>query len=263
MDKCSDLVGAEINVTDEGEAPKVTGLSNMTVGDTCSFRMSVKCGSPFFNIMDFKETTINGGELLVTYIELDANNSKAMKMKGEKSGERGKTSSPFPGYPARNANFSYAGKATPGKQELPKVAGRKGKKDIKNLKNKKDAEEEASKADNAVAGFGQPTWGLYNASEGGFKSFGTSGQGSVKEGIKQGNDSVCKPRKMLVTITAVAKAKAARRLELTNSTPTTLTLSMGTAPFIGEIGSSQASTGATYLLKSALIGTLAVVSYLM
>jgi hypothetical protein len=50
-------------------------------------------------------------------------------------------------------------------------------------------------------GYGAPTKGEYDSSEGGYKTFGTEGQGSSKKGMK-GDGEKCSKRKMYVTVTA-------------------------------------------------------------
>jgi hypothetical protein len=51
-----------------------------------------------------------------------------------------------------------------------------------------------------VAGYGQPTMGTYDPKKGGFKSFGTLGQGDISKGARNEKDEKCKKRKILVTV---------------------------------------------------------------
>ena len=55
----------------------------------------------------------------------------------------------------------------------------------------------------AVSGYGKPSKGKYSADLGGFKTFGTEGQGNSQIGVKDTNDTKCGDRVMLVTIEAL------------------------------------------------------------
>jgi len=50
-------------------------------------------------------------------------------------------------------------------------------------------------------GFGKPTKGEYNTTDGGYKTFGSEGQGEGKEGLR-GDSERCSKRQMYVTVTA-------------------------------------------------------------
>lgn len=76
-----------------------------------------------------------------------------------------------------------------------KINPGQAKKQIESIE-KEDAED--------VAGYGSPTSGFYDANKKGYKSFGTIGQGDEKRGVFIGNDTKCAPRKIVVTVTAVA-----------------------------------------------------------
>ena len=55
----------------------------------------------------------------------------------------------------------------------------------------------------AVKGYGKPTTGDYAvANKGQYKTFGTLGQGSRKEGVKEIGSNSCEPRNMVVTVYA-------------------------------------------------------------
>jgi len=53
------------------------------------------------------------------------------------------------------------------------------------------------------AGYGLPSKGSYSLARGGFKTFGTQGQGNDTDGLKEANSSSCTPRMILVTVTAL------------------------------------------------------------
>ena len=55
----------------------------------------------------------------------------------------------------------------------------------------------------AVKGYGKPSKGKYSADLGGFKTFGTEGQGNSQIGVKDTNDTKCGDRVMLVTVQAI------------------------------------------------------------
>ena len=57
-------------------------------------------------------------------------------------------------------------------------------------------------ASRAEIGYGKPTKGLYSQDLGGYKSFGTLGQGNSSLGVKDLNDTICGDRIILLTITA-------------------------------------------------------------
>merc|ERR1712093_230924 len=58
-------------------------------------------------------------------------------------------------------------------------------------------------AGTAVKGYGKPTTGDYAvANKGQYKMFGTLGQGSKQEGVKEIGSNSCEPRNMVVTVYA-------------------------------------------------------------
>lgn len=75
QDICGSLAGQENTFTNVGVASNSSGVSNMTAGTTCSYRFSADCGSPYFSIADFKNTTFPGVTVIASYIEFDANST--------------------------------------------------------------------------------------------------------------------------------------------------------------------------------------------
>lgn len=67
----------------------------------------------------------------------------------------------------------------------------------------KPKEGESISETEAVAGYGEPTKGAYDATEKGFKTFGTEGQGKDKEGLKGEKSDKKDCRQMRVSVTAV------------------------------------------------------------
>lgn len=63
----------------------------------------------------------------------------------------------------------------------------------------RDEGEEGEEVESTRGGYGAPTKGSYDPSEGGYKTFGTEGQGSSKKGLK-GESDKCSERKMYVTV---------------------------------------------------------------
>lgn len=57
-------------------------------------------------------------------------------------------------------------------------------------------------ADTAESGYGKPSKGTYSSELGGFKSFGTEGQGDSSLGAKDTNDTTCGERIVLLQIRA-------------------------------------------------------------
>jgi len=60
-------------------------------------------------------------------------------------------------------------------------------------------DDEGTKAD---VGYGRPSKGNYSASMGGYKAFGTEGQGDSRVGLKEDYSETCSDRVLLITVTA-------------------------------------------------------------
>jgi len=54
-------------------------------------------------------------------------------------------------------------------------------------------------------GYGAPTYGLYNSTIGGWKSFGTVGQGNSSVGVKNDYDQSISERIVIVSVSALLK----------------------------------------------------------
>jgi len=61
-----------------------------------------------------------------------------------------------------------------------------------------DTEESTSES-----GYGKPSKGSYSSEMGGYKSFGTEGQGDSPVGVKDTNDTTCGDRVVLLSVTAL------------------------------------------------------------
>ena len=67
----------------------------------------------------------------------------------------------------------------------------------------KPADDETEEETEAVEGYGKPTKGTYSSSNGGYKTFGTTGQGENTEGVKESTSDEEKERMILVSVTAL------------------------------------------------------------
>ena len=71
----------------------------------------------------------------------------------------------------------------------------------------------------AVEGYGMPSKGTYSPEYGGYKTFGTTGQGESNFGAKDYNDTTCGDRVILLSITALNDTTIGlNRSNMTNST---------------------------------------------
>ena len=83
-----------------------------------------------------------------------------------------------------------------------------------------------------VVGYGMPTKGAYDTTEGGYKTFGTEGQGEDTEGVKDISDPEEESRSMIISVTAVA-----------NQASTTMELQTGNFEFLEEYQWAEAANG--------------------
>ena len=89
-------------------------------------------------------------------------------------------------------------------------------------------------------GLGLPSKGVYSAELGGYKTFGTDGQGEDTAGLREEGDSTCGERVMLVTITATEDTSSAAAEEggaggrLLQEAESELTMSIGNYQFADD-----------------------------
>lgn len=93
-------------------------------------------------------------------------------------------------------------------------------------------------AGTADTGYGQPSKGIYSAELGGFKTFGTEGQGDDPAGLREEGDATCGERVILLSITAtddtsVAATTETRRL-LQDAATSSLTMEVGNYQFVDD-----------------------------
>lgn len=99
----------------------------------------------------------------------------------------------------------------------------------------KGDDENATKAE---SGYGKPSKGQYSSDLGGFKSFGTIGQGDSSLGAKDTNDTTCGDRVILLTITATQDTSdAADSSSTTSSSSHPVVQSSGSKYMTFEVGS--------------------------
>jgi len=131
---------------------------------------------------------------------------------GKISHKNKKDYSPDDGMPPRNTDWAQTGNN--GKMNGQWLPSRLSKKNGREFgkrekigrdrkKDKKNAGEEEDTESVAVSGYGMPSVGTYDPRVGGYKAFGTIGQGNETIGAMDRNGTKCEDRKMLVTVTAV------------------------------------------------------------
>lgn len=102
-------------------------------------------------------------------------------------------------------SFSFGGKSSRSKRgEEDAASDDEEVEDLEDFDEKpRPAEGEKDSETDAVEGYGMPTKGIYDASEGGYKTFGTTGQGEFTVGVKDISDTVAESRTMIINVLAV------------------------------------------------------------
>lgn len=77
IDLCGEAARQEIQIDAEGNSTKVEIVS-LDQGQSCSYRMNVKCGSPYFRVSSFQSTKPNT-TINVSWIEFDWSNKNTNK----------------------------------------------------------------------------------------------------------------------------------------------------------------------------------------
>jgi hypothetical protein len=281
-----DEMGADQNIT----------LTGMTPGESCTFYVKSRTGSPGFR--KTPDSTIDDRKMNMTFVEYN-------KKKVNVTSEVGTTStdSPQADLPARNQTFINSGNQGKKLGQLkPKRKTKDGrivpgqdmkaeKEFLKKKKEKKDrennaggnangqgngkgqgtqnapwyrpfAEEELTPEEEGLkpepeegtmtneteptVGYGLPTKGTYNFTDGGYKTFGTEGQGDMTEGVKEPDEADDEDRGIILTLTAVGDQNTA-----------TLTLNVGNYDFLLEYTWDKAMG-----LKTATVTVLALVTFM-
>jgi len=205
-------------------------------------------------------STTTGDKVEITYIEFEKKKTKT-GTKGD-----GATKAPEDDMPPRDQTFGDSGdqgKSTKGEQKAPgrkkkdgsKTEGedvtkekqfKKNKEGDGNGEMKKRPEEGEMKSDTtATEGYGVPTKGTYNAADKGYKTFGTTGQGENKEGVKDKDSTVEADRIVQITVEALADQGS-----------DTILLETGNYEFLEEY-TFEAEDSATTLTVSAFVGLIA------
>lgn len=181
----------EIEYSETG-AESVT-VTNLTVGETCTYKVKSNCGSPAFKANGTKNVNI-------TYIEFESTQAN------KTSGGKGKNKSPKEGMPTRNMTFADSGdqgqyqgqKKPPKKNKNGTVEDGEYMDGLNEFGESSEGENKRQGGGNkggsmnsTRGGYGKPTKGEYNTTQGGFKTFGSEGQGEVRSGLKGENSNVC------------------------------------------------------------------------
>ena len=226
QNKCGSNQDIELADVDATEDVEVAGLAE---GESCTFKVKTTCGTPAFSTTD--SSTTNTEKFEISYMEFDGAEVD------EAAVEAGEEGAPAEGMPPRNQDFSdsgdqgsYGGQKRPpkknedgedvdqgefgeGKRPRPTTdedteeeeTGFFGRpKGPKPDELAEDDEETTEEVDYGTAeeGYGKPTKGTYDASEGGYKTFGSVGQGESTEGLVEDDAEVCQERNMYITVTA-------------------------------------------------------------
>jgi hypothetical protein len=111
------------------------------------------------------------------------------------------------GMPARNQSFADAGQqGLYSKQMQPRRAYSNGLySDPVPLGNRGVSDSWSANVDNGMAylGYGVCTMGEYTTANGDWKTFGSVGQGSILQSVKQINSNDCEPRSTFITLYAI------------------------------------------------------------
>lgn len=124
--------------------------------------------------------------------------------------------------PPKDIAFDFTGNmAKYDDQYLPRRKTKNGewKKAIKLKGSKKDKEAlDEFEDDDEEEGVGAPAAGFYDPKKGGYKAFGTVGQGDKSKGARKKKEPKCRNRKLLVTVTSMPPAPTPNNTNSTNST---------------------------------------------
>jgi hypothetical protein len=235
QDKCGTKQEVDFEEVDEEEEMEVTGLEE---GDTCTYTIKSKKGSPCFKVKD--DSTIADSKVDITFVEFEEDKVETGTV------DKGTDKSPKEGMPKRDVSFEDSGdqgEDAKGGQTKPARKKSDGSKTTEEsvddekeyVKEKKEREEETADGEEkatrtifrsaetkdgekdvkprpaegerkneteAEVGYGMPTKGRYNADDKGYKTFGTEGQGENKEGVMDTDSSLTKDRGMLISVTA-------------------------------------------------------------
>jgi hypothetical protein len=197
-EKCGEKQDMEFQ--DEG-VESIT-VQNLTFGDSCTYKIKSFCGSPAFQMKQGSKG-VN-----ITFIEFEGSGVNKTKE------GKGNNTSPKNGMPARNSSFSDSGDQGKfqGQKKPPKKRDDGTVEDGEYIDGKDQFGQNdggkrpgggggGSKTNTTErGGYGKPTKGDYNTTEGGYKTFGTEGQGENKKGLK-GDKEECAERFLYITVT--------------------------------------------------------------
>jgi hypothetical protein len=118
-------------------------------------------------------------------------------------------------------------------------------KQAKDIEYEKTTEPDKSEPD---AGYGMPSKGKYSLDLGGYKTFGTEGQGNSTVGVKNDGAATCSERIILFTVTATADTtttsptvQSSRPHPIVQSSSSSMTFEVGNYQFIDDYTGESAS----------------------
>lgn len=164
-------------------------MKNLEKGASCTYKIKAKCGAPGFQVK-------SGGEKYdISYVEYDKD-EVTMSSDGKR--------------PKPTQSITNQGKQTSGQKRPPRKDSSGNEIKSKDLGAKDDDRkpppmfQEASKDKDSytAGGYGEPSSGTYDPTVKGYKTFGTTGQGTKAEGAKDRTKGECVEREQFVTITA-------------------------------------------------------------
>jgi hypothetical protein len=119
------------------------------------------------------------------------------------------------------------------------------KKQAQDLEYEKTTEPDKSEPE---AGYGMPSKGKYSLDLGGYKTFGTEGQGNSTVGVKNDGAATCSERIILFTVTATADTtttsptvQSSRPHPIVQSSSSSMTFEVGNYQFIDDYTGEPAS----------------------
>merc|ERR1712070_970829 len=127
-----------------------------------------------------------------------------------------------------------------------------------------ERDEQDERGEQAEKGYGRPSKGKYSMDLGGYKTFGTEGQGDYSYGMKESNDTTCSPRVMLLTVTALEDTEVGdaqeteikRRFLQESADESYMTFEVGNYNFLDDIPSSATHFKAGILASFAVMMAL-------
>ena len=119
-------------------------------------------------------------------------------------------------------------------------------------------------SDTAEEGYGKPSKGTYSTELGGYKSFGTKGQGDSNLGVKDTNDTTCGDRVVLLSITALEDTSTPDSTTSSSAHPVVmstlvsyLTMEVGNYQFYDDLEPTKQTEESAFMLKTSFLASMA------